>query len=320
MYNDIKLEKGLYNITSKSFTEVLEDLDNGENYKNTELASLDAFERQLKRFNIKVSGTDSDLVEKFFQSTQSAVLFPEFVRRCIKQGMDDVSILPSIVAAVTRINSVDYRGIQISNTNVTSSTEDGASLPEFTIKLSDSSIRLAKYGSKISASYESIRGQRLEVIAVALRNIGAAVSRCINTAAVNVLTENVTETLINTDSITYNDLVAFWSSDNKYNTDTFIASPAAMASIIKMDDVNSCTINDNAVTLPFGAKLIKSNALTGSRVIALDSSTALEMINGSDVVIDFDKLISTQMENTSFSITVGFAKILGDSVRCFASH
>ena len=56
MYNDIKLEKGLYNITGKSFTKALTDLDPDENYKNTELEGLDAFERQLKRFDIKVNG------------------------------------------------------------------------------------------------------------------------------------------------------------------------------------------------------------------------------------------------------------------------
>ena len=69
MYNNIKLEKGLYSITGKTFTQALAELDPDANYENTELKGLDAFERQLKRFDIKVKGANSDRVEKFFIST-----------------------------------------------------------------------------------------------------------------------------------------------------------------------------------------------------------------------------------------------------------
>ena len=71
MYNNVKLEKGLYNLSGKSFSQALEALDPSENYSDTPLANLDAFERQLKRFNIKVSGSDCDMVEKFFTSKLS---------------------------------------------------------------------------------------------------------------------------------------------------------------------------------------------------------------------------------------------------------
>lgn len=49
-YENIKIEKGLYT-TGKSFTQALEALDPSENYKGTSLEGLDAFERQLKRFD-----------------------------------------------------------------------------------------------------------------------------------------------------------------------------------------------------------------------------------------------------------------------------
>ena len=86
MYDTIKLEKGLYSITGKSFTQALEQLDPDENYADTKLAGLDAFERQLKRFDIKVSGAGSDRVEKFFASTESAVLFPRIRPQSCKAG------------------------------------------------------------------------------------------------------------------------------------------------------------------------------------------------------------------------------------------
>lgn len=42
MYNNIKLEKGLYSITGKTFTQALAELDPDANYENTELKGLDA--------------------------------------------------------------------------------------------------------------------------------------------------------------------------------------------------------------------------------------------------------------------------------------
>ena len=74
-FENIKLEKGLYT-TGKSFTKALEELDPSENYIGTPLEGLDAYQRQLKRFDIKVSGRGSDRVEKFFKTTDSAALFP----------------------------------------------------------------------------------------------------------------------------------------------------------------------------------------------------------------------------------------------------
>ena len=112
MYNDIKLEKGLYNLAGKSFIQVLEERDPDENYDGTPLSNLDAFERQLKRFDIKISGENCDKVEKFFVTTESAVLFPEFVRRAVNAGMED-SILGDIVAVKTIQTAISTEAIRL---------------------------------------------------------------------------------------------------------------------------------------------------------------------------------------------------------------
>ena len=65
-YENVKLEKGMYGQSGRSFLKVLESLDPSENYKGTALEGLDAFQRQLKRFDIHVKGAGSDMVEKFF--------------------------------------------------------------------------------------------------------------------------------------------------------------------------------------------------------------------------------------------------------------
>ncbi len=318
MYNEIVLEKGLYNIAGKSFTEAPDSRDSSSNYENTELSGLDAFERQLKRFDIKVCGEGSDMVEKFFQTTESAVLFPEFVRRSIKQGMEAASILPEVIAATTRVNGIDYRGITITSTGSNTAVSEGGTLPATTIKLSTEITPLVKLGRKISFSYEAIRQQRLDLFAAALRTIGAQISRAINENAVTVLNEGVVPTQISGESITYSDLITFWSSFADYNLTTILVSPSVMAKILKLEEMKYCTgeyMTSGTLKTPFGATLVKSSAVSDAYIIGLDKSCALEMISGSDVVVDFEKLIGTQMEDTSFSVTTGFSKIISDATK-----
>ena len=96
-YDSIKLEKGMY-ANGRSLTETLEELDPSANYKNTDMDGLDAFQRQLKRYDIKVGGSHSDDVQKFFQTANSAVLFPEYISRAVMQGMKSADVLSDITA------------------------------------------------------------------------------------------------------------------------------------------------------------------------------------------------------------------------------
>ena len=62
-FDHIRLEKGMYRESGKTFTQVLERLDPSENYKGTAFEGTDAFQRQLKRFDIRVKGAGSDMVK-----------------------------------------------------------------------------------------------------------------------------------------------------------------------------------------------------------------------------------------------------------------
>ena len=80
-FDNLKLEKGMYNEAGRTFTQVLEREDPSEQYKGTALEGLDAYQRQLKRFDIKVKGAGSDVVEKFFSTTSEPVPFTLISKR-----------------------------------------------------------------------------------------------------------------------------------------------------------------------------------------------------------------------------------------------
>src|SRR5574344_769861 len=146
-YDSIKLEKGMYSSNGKSLTNVLEELDPSENYKGTQLEGLDAYQRQLKRFDIKVGGPYSDNIQKFFETSNSAALFPEYVSRAVRQGMEAADCLPDIIAAKTIIDGMDYRSIASVPTNDDKSLKiaaEGAYLPQTQIKTQENLVKLKK--------------------------------------------------------------------------------------------------------------------------------------------------------------------------------
>ena len=109
-YNGVRLEKGMYQEYGRTFSHVLESIDPSNQYVGTPLEGLDAFQRQLKRFDIKVKGAQSDTVEKFFATTESAVLFPEYVARVVQRGMEESDIVPMITASVTKVDDEEQVG------------------------------------------------------------------------------------------------------------------------------------------------------------------------------------------------------------------
>ena len=313
MYNDIKLEKGLYNLSGKSFTAALEELDPTSAYCGTPLEKLDAFERQLKRFNIRVKGSECDSVEKFFTSTESAVLFPEFVTRSIRKGFDD-TILSSVCAVKTVVNSGQYLGCVLDDSTAYDVCSQGETLPTATVTESSAATVLAKYGRLISASYESIRQQRLDVFGVMLRSVGVRLAAAVVKKAVEVLADGADE--VSTTELTYADLAELYGKFESFDMTTVIASPALAAKIAAMDQLSDSSADaDGRFSLPFGSELIKTSAAGADTIIGIDRDYALEFITSTELVMETDKLIDRQLDQMTASITCGFRKITPDAVK-----
>lgn len=325
-FDNIKLEKGMYG-TGRTFTQNLESLDPSDNYKGTELEGLDAYQRQLKRFGIRTSGANSSVVGKFFQTSDAAVLFPEYISRAVRYGMDEASFLPDIVAATTNIDSMDYRVMDLNMTNANAQMQEideGDELTNSVFSVSDRTIHLKKRGRMISTSYDVLRFQRLDIVAIALKRIGANLAQSLMADAISVLINGDTTTASNGatsvslagDVYTYADLIDFWNSFAPYELNTILAAPGVAAQLLKMTEFKDAAAGLNfhgtgKLITPFGANLIKTAHITdSSRMIGLDKNCALEMVKVGDIETDYGKLVDHQLEQIAITSITGFAKIL----------
>ncbi len=316
MFNSIKIEKGLYNLSGKSFSQALEALDPSENYTDG-LAKLDAFERQLKRFDIKVKGVNADKVDKFFQSAESALLFPEFVRRAVESGLNS-GCVNKITAAMSIADGIDCRGIVLSDDGQAYDTDItvGGEIPESSISLTSAPIALKKFARLINAPYEAIRQQRLDVFAVALRAVGAKLAKAIETAAITAVTATAEEVAMTGGEFNYSELAAFWGKFTSCEMNAIVCSPATAAKILAFDEMNKAvTTNGGNMITPFGAEIVVSSAVADDIAIGMDKTCALELIRGGEVVVEVDKLISKLSETAAVAVNAGFSVISADAVK-----
>ncbi|GAA6520727.1 MULTISPECIES: cell surface protein [Clostridium] len=329
-YDNLKLEKGMYHEAGRSFTQVLESRDPSEQYRGTALEGLDAFQRQLKRFDIKVKGTGSDVVEKFFRTADSAVLFPEYIARSVRQGMEEADLLPQLTAAVTRFDGMDYRSITSEaggEEKELRRVDEGTEIPSTTVKVQENLVKLNKRGRMLVASYEAVRCQKLDLFSVTLRQIGAHISRMHLEDAIQVLMEGdgngnaaPVDSTATEDTVTYEDLVDFWAKFDPYEMNTLLVGNDVMVKMLKLEEFQNPLTGLNfqgtgRLSTPLGASLLRTSAMPAGTIIGLDRRFALEMVQGSDVLVEYDKLIDRQLERAAITTISGFAKLFQGAAR-----
>ena len=317
-FENIKLEKGMYAVFNKSFTEILEGLDPSEDYRGTEFEGLDAYQRQLRRFGIRVSGPGCDIVEKFFENSESAVLFPEFVSRAVKSGMNLNNVIPSIVSTKIITNTLDCRvlttNVELASTNPVS---EGSTMQEVTIRTNDTLLKLKKYGHNITSSYEALRLQNLEIVSMILRRLGSLF--------INHQLKEMTNAIgdydgLDSQVLSYDNLLSLWAYLKPYRMNVMMASYNTAKDILSLSEFRDAnaglTFHGTGKDLtPLGAKLVCNNYLADKLVIGFDKDFAFQMYQMGDLIVDYNKLIEKQLNSAAVSLTFGFSKILPKSLK-----
>lgn len=328
-FDNVRLEKGMYHEAGRSFTQVLEKLDPSEQYRGTALEGLDAYQRQLKRFDIRVKGAGSDVVEKFFKTAQSAVLFPEYIARAVKAGMEEANVLPDITATETVIDGMDYRSIMSvpEEERELKQVAEGASIPQTTVRTRDNLVKLHKRGRMLVASYEAIRFQKLDLFSVTLRQIGAQIGRMLLEDAVDVIVNGdgngnpaKVSSVAQAGRLTYEDLVAFWNDFEPYQLNALLVGTDTLPKLLDLRQMRDPEAGldfhgTGRMVTPMGAKVLRSSAVPAGKILGLDKNYALEMVKAGDVMVEYDKIIDRQLERAAITTISGYAKIFEDAGR-----
>lgn len=275
MYNDIKLMKGMYKLERKSFTSALEELDPSSNYVHTPLEYLDAYERQLYRYNIRINDDNCSSVDAFFKSEETAVLFPEFIRRCIMSGFEKGHI-EDITAVKTMITEDCYPKHTVDN------------------HCTDTDyVSLIKFPTAFNMDYESVKNQSLMAVRIILESIGVKLAASVRKNAISVLMANTKKITISS-----SDFDEIYEHFDAFDITTVITA-----------------FNRPKIKHSDDTEFITSTAVPSGMCIALDRNFALEFIMKSDFGLDVDQIMNKEnLEEITVSIECGFKKIVPDAV------
>jgi hypothetical protein len=189
-----------------SMTALLEDIQPAKDEADP---GLDAFERQLKRYNIRVTEDAAKRIpastveefwvpkendgktplridrwnpamadnKRFFASNQpqSWALFPEYINRMMRIAVPlAIDTLDELLAMTTTIDTNMYQTIYLNDTTASRRLHrvgEGVELPRFFAKTTFNSVQLSKYGVILESTYEQLRRIRLPIFNTILMRI-----------------------------------------------------------------------------------------------------------------------------------------------------
>jgi hypothetical protein len=326
----IRLEEEMFSQARQrglDLTGYLEELD-----PSRPESALDAFERQLALAGIRVSGSGSDIIDRFFSTKETSVLFPEYVSRSVRAGMQDFRKLDRIVASRTRIDSDTYKTVYMDDSVLDEEdlqlarAGEGAALPKIELKTAEHSIQIYKFGRYLETSYEAIRRRKAAVVSIFLKAIGVQLQKDKFAAAIDVIVSgdgnSNAATVQSTAGATlaYSDLVTFSLAFDPYELNVMIANKSTAAAILNLTEFKDPGVAVNfqlkgEIPTPFGAQLLVDESVPADKIIGIDNRFALEEVYETSVLTESEKLIRQQLEGTAISEVAGFGKILNSATR-----
>ncbi|MCB1157379.1 MAG: hypothetical protein H7A25_22230 [Leptospiraceae bacterium] len=195
---DLKLSMELFQTRRDgkklSFLEALTEQEKKAGFvPNAELSTVsDAWTRQVYKAGIDLKSSAS-LVEQFFSSDSNRVLFPEYIRRKIEEGMrfGKRYLNPEDVYGVkTELDGVP--GMQQSLIFDEDKTKlaliaQGSEFPNVSVNMGEKPIVLFKAGRKVTFTYEALRRSSLLRAGLFFSAIGNRIGRQITKRALEVI-------------------------------------------------------------------------------------------------------------------------------------
>lgn len=330
----VKLAKEMYKqarILGLTFSELLAV----ENPSSQE--GLDAFEFALMDRDINLR---TDTVERFYRTTEDSILFPEFINRNVRIGIAglgrfDLS-LEELIATTTTIDSGVYESVnaefdakKIDFKRIT----EGAPFPTVSMTSGKNTIKLAKIGIGLDASYEVLRRMKLPLMAIHMQLIGQRLAkRMVAYAMYNIINgdgNNNAAPATAPIALSYDALLDFFLDMESWEATVWTAKSAMLKLILKLTEFKDPLLFDTAksgdLAKTFGYNIKRFNwtetILGDGLLIAVAKNAALEMIKESGAeLIETDKVIDKQLEKTVISNVVGFSRIFTDAATIFTKQ
>lgn len=257
-------------------------------------------------------------------------LIPEIFRDAIRLGLRKNPTYPSLIAAE---QSVKQLQVTMPAINMSEAAPKKVGIAETittgSVSFQEKSVKIFKYGRGIKVPYEVIQYVPLNIVALYLQDYGVKMSMGLDTMAIQTLlngdqangSDSIAIMGVNTaNTLVFRDLLRLWVRGGRLgkNFATMVAGEAMATEILELF-INTRVegtprVNVTVRTpIPQSSNVFVHGGVPASQVIIVDPTSALIKLNAQPLLVETDKIIANQTQETYATFTTGFATMFRDS-------
>ena len=277
---------------------------------------MDAYELTLAEHGIKAYGQFTDRIEKFFNSADTRVLFPEFIDRTIHAQAIKTSLVSQMVANIAVVQGYEYRKLYLNDTEAERQLAKagiGGAAPRTTVTVSGVTTTINKFWREFRFKYEEVYQAPINFYAFVLRRVGdqlgvdqtndLILTMLNGDGNSNGLKAALTVDTATSATVTKLDFIKFCSVlEQPYKIDKYVGLKIDMQKVWDMlSDMQNPPSQWSATSIPMpaGFEWNVSGVLSGNILLGLDSERAGQYVTSDTAqMTETEKLIRTQEVST----------------------
>ena len=259
-------------------------------------------------------------------------LVPEIFRDAIRKGLRTSPFYNKLIIGNETVAQpqVNMPYIDLSDAEPVE-TEEAESASKGTISYGNKTVKIMKQTMGINITYEAIQYTSINLLTIFIQDIGIKLGQKLNTALINILingdqedgSESAAVVGVNntTTGVLYKDFLYGWIRGSRLGRQysSIIAGEVMANKILELSEfkqkqqgtpLQNIVVNE---TLPNQSQLYVSAQVPASKMIALDPKFAAVQLTSAPLLVEGDKLVSKQIQETVASITTGFANVFRDA-------
>ena len=282
-----------------------------------------ALEESFKQAGIYVSGKYTDYVSKFFEISDTDVLFPEFISDRVYAGLLKTSLVSEFVMSETNIDSLTFQKLYLEDDEEDRQLRDVGKmedLPETRIEVGDQIIRLNRYGRYVKMPMEDLKYQRANVFGKFMERVGTQIGidqtdlmlyRLINGDGNTGTTPGTTVTAAASGAgeLSLNDAIS-WALGlpTPYMMDKFVFRKANVVKWFgRLYDATTTSIGFKELNIVPKVYEWDRSVITTNYGWGVDSRYAIEFVTNGGIQTDVEKLVRQTAQGTAIYTYYEFA-------------
>lgn len=257
-------------------------------------------------------------------------LIPEIYREALRLGIRRASMYGGLIAGEQTVSQTSVTMPAINMSDATPRKVGMAeTIPVGEVSFQEKSVKIHKIGRGVKIPYEVTQYVSLDVLSIYLQDFGVKLSMGIDSLCISTATNG--DQADGSDSapvigvktpntLAFKDLLKIWARGSRlgklYNTmvagEDMGVDIMDMIATTRLEGVQRANVNVKT-PMPTSSDLYIHGQIGANQVLIVDPGMGLLKLNAQPLLVETDKIVSNQVNETYASLTTGFATLFRDA-------